>query len=58
MNTLIIRVIALGTIAFLPSCAEERVAPVTSTTTTTTTEETTVRRPATRSVETTTYRKN
>ncbi len=57
MKTLIICVMAIGTLGFLPSCAEERVAPVTRSTTTTT-ETTTVRHPATRAVETTTYRSN
>ena len=57
MKTLIISVMTLGTLGFLPSCADERVAPVTRSTTTTT-EETTVRHPATHAVETTTYRSN
>ena len=56
MKTLIISVMTLGTLGFLPSCADERVAPVTRSTTTT--ETTTVRQPATRAVETTTYRSN
>jgi len=55
MKTLIICVMAIGTLGFLPSCAEERVAPVTRSTTT---ETTTVKHPATRAVETTTYRSN
>ncbi len=57
MKTLIICILAVGALGFLPSCAEERVVPGTRSTTTTT-EETTVRHPATRAVETTTYRSN
>ena len=56
MKTLIICVMSLGTLGFIPSCAEHRDAPVTRSTTTT--ETTTVRQPATRAVETTTYRSN
>ena len=57
MKTLIICVLALGSLGFLPSCSVEHVEPVTRSTTTTT-EETTVRRPVTGAVETTTYRSN